>query len=531
MSAPGQGPAGQADTSGPGRPRPRPISLLTAGFSQFSGQALGILIAVLVSHLIARRLGVGPEADAFLLGRRLVTSLSEVLNQVVVVVFIPLIAARAAAGHGVGKILGHAGGAALALGLALAGGLALCAPAIVAILAPDFDPGTADLARRVVMILAMALPAAVATIAFAAYCNVKGRFGMPAAIRQAPRAAVAAALLLGSGALALQAAAAYTIAFWAVAALTLIVAFGLRGDGDGTPSAQASASAVGRRGGAAILLTLGALASIWLETAFAARQGVGAVAMLDFSQRLGALCGNTLAMALALVTFADLSRRAAAGETEDLGARFGKATLTAIALLLPLQLVFLVNAGAVVDLIIAHGEMSADAVARVTELLRWMAVAPLGALITRMLLMRVLAEHGLPIARLVGGAVVLDILVRLGLFTLLTPLLGLLAIPVALVFAPAAPIAFLAFWLRRRGAIVWKGLPDSARPILAASVLCSGAIVVGAALGPVLERILPAALGDLPKLGSLAQLAASGCLGLLALGAGIKVFGARFGPS
>ena len=58
-------------------------SLLGSGSAQFAGQFLGLLLAILVSHLIARRMGVGPQADAFLLGRRLITAVTEALNQIV----------------------------------------------------------------------------------------------------------------------------------------------------------------------------------------------------------------------------------------------------------------------------------------------------------------------------------------------------------------------------------------------------------------------------------------------------------------
>ena len=85
-------------------------SLLGSGSAQFAGQFLGLLLAILVSHLIARRMGVGPQADAFLLGRRLITAVTEALNQIVVAVFIPLIAAQAAAGAGIWHIIMRSGG-------------------------------------------------------------------------------------------------------------------------------------------------------------------------------------------------------------------------------------------------------------------------------------------------------------------------------------------------------------------------------------------------------------------------------------
>lgn len=509
------------------RKKPRSISLIAAGTSQFAGQALGILIAVLVSHLIARRMGAGQEADAFLLGRRLVTSVTEALSQIVVVVFIPLVAARAAAGESVLRILWHSGGAALALGVALAGAFALGAPAIVASLAPGFDSEAAALATKVVVILSLSMPATVATIAFSAYCNVRGSFGLPAMVRQVPRAAVAVALVLGGGVLATQAATAYAIAFFVVAVLTLALALRLGGDAPGDAVPGHASAAVGRRGAAAILLTFGSLASIWLESAFAARQGVGALAMLDFGQRLGALCGNTLAMALGLVAFADLSRRAAAGETADLGRRFRHGTLVGLALLLPVQLGFVLNAGAVVDVVIAHGEAGEEVAAGVTEVLRWMALAPFGALVTRMMLVRLLAQNDLPILSLVALSMALDFCSRLVMFAVLTPVLGLLGVPVALAVAPAVPILFLAMALKRKGVFAGAGALAAARPMIAASVLGCLGLGVGVAVAPMLARALHIAVGDMDKLDSLVQLSASGGIGIVALAVGVRLFGVK----
>ncbi|MFP7569968.1 lipid II flippase MurJ [Marivita sp. S2033] len=512
------------------RSGPRGTSLISAGTAQFAGQALGIFIAVFVSHLIAKRMGIGAEADAFLLGRRLVTSVTEALSQVMVVVFIPLIAARAAAGVSGVRILGSAGASALALGAALAIAISLAAPDIVASLAPTFHPDTAALASKVVVILSMSLPATVAAMAFAAYCNVRGWFGVPTAIRQLPRASVALALLVGSGALALQASAAYTITYFAVALLTLVLALRLGPERPSATGTQSMSASVGRRGTAAILLTFGALANIWLETAVAARQGVGAVAMLDFSQRLGALCGNTLAMALGLVAFADLTKRAAMGETKELGSRFRQATLIGMVLLVPVQLGFFINAGSVIDLIIAHGRVDAETVKYMTELMRWMALAPFGALVTRMMLVRLLAQDDLPIVRLVGAGMALDFGSRLLLFTILTPVFGLAGIPIALVLAPAVPIVFLAFVLRRRGVFSGGGALRAARPIMAAAALGCAGILIGAAVAPAVLSLVRAPLADGSKLDSFVQLAGSGVLGLIALGLGIKIFGVKLRP-
>lgn len=460
-------------------------SLLGAGTAQFAGQFLGLVLAVLVSHLIARRMGVGPQADAFLLGRRLVTAVTETLNQIVVSVYIPLIAAQAAAGAGIWHIVTRSGGGAFLTGTALAAVFIAGAPGIVASVAPDFDAETAALATRVIKLLSLALPATVATVALAAYCNVRDRFGAAAASRQLPRAAVAAALLLGTGRLAELAAGAYTLGAIMVTGVVMLMAVRLSRMAP-VQAGPARAGSIARRAAAAVVLAVGAMVVLWLETAVAAWTGPGGVAMLEYSQRLGALLGNTLAMALTLVVFADLSRRSVAGETAQLDAQFTMSVWAGISLMLPVTAGMVANAPAIVDLVLGYGAFEvAEIRAEVVMLTRWMAVAPLGALVVRMMYIRVLADDTLPVVRVTLAATVADLAIRAVLFRVLVPWLGLTGIPVALVAAPVGPVVIIALWLRRRNIALDLRPLAASRPLMATSFLTSLAVVAGARLGQV----------------------------------------------
>jgi hypothetical protein len=162
-----------------------------------------------------------------------------------------------------------------------------------------------------------------------------------------------------------------------------------------------------------------------------------------------------------------------------------------------------------------------------------MALAPLGAFVTRMMLVRVLAQDDLPIVRLVGVGMALDFGSRFILFTVLTPTLGLAGIPIALVISPAVPVIFLALVLRRRG--VFSGGASALRaavPMIAAATLGSIGVLAGAAAGPWLFGLLGTATGEgIGKLDSLIQLMSSGGIGIIALGTGIKLFGVKLRPS
>lgn len=501
-----------------GAPRPRNL-LLRRGSAQFAGQFLGLALALLVSHLIARRLGVGPEADAFLLGRRLITAVSETLSQVLVVVFIPMIAAHAAAGAGLGRIVLRSVGPGLLGGFGLAVAFVLGAPAIVAAVAPDFPVSTQALAAQVIAFLALSLPAVVATAALAAHCNVNGTFGGPAAIRQLPRAGVAAALVLAAtGAVATTAASAYALVAWIAALLTFAVAARAhRAAVDAVPASKIDPrrgrSTTTRRGTAAVIIAIGALGFLWIETAVAAAQGPGSVAMLDFGQRLGALLGNTLATALGLVVFADLSRRAAKGEIDALGPSFQRATVTGLALIFPITVGMISNADALVELLLGYGAFArADGRQEVVRLIQLMSVAPVGALVLRLMLARILAQDDLPVMRLVGGATLVDLAARLGLFALLIPRFGLMGVPITLILAPVVPTVALALWLRRRGTFTGSAEARHLAPVLAASTSTALAIAAGAVLaGPLIP-----AMGD--KAHAALQLALSGGLGVATLG-------------
>lgn len=502
----------------------RRSSILGSGVAQFSGQALGLVLALVVSHLIARRIGVGAEADAFLLGRRLITAVTEALNQVIVVVFIPLIAAQAAAGFSIWRIVLRSGGGAVLTGVALGVAFLLGAPWIVASVAPDFSAGTAALATKVVVILSIALPATTATIALAAYCNVQGHFGAAATTRQLPRAAVAGALMVGSSGLAVLAASAYTVGAFAVTAITLWLALRLSRTSQISSAPAEQKSSASRHGSAAIILAGGAMIALWLETAVAAANGSGAVAMLDYAQRLGALLGNTLAMALTLVVFADMSRRLTVRDTADLGPLFQVALGTGLALMLPVTVGIIVNAPAIVEVILGYGAFAeAGMREQVILLTRWMAVAPIGALGARMMYVRVIAQKDLPIVRVIGASMFADIVFRILLFWLLTPLIGLTAIPIALTIAPIAPMLVMAFMLRGRRLFSGRVSARAMRPLLIASLATCIAITIGGVVGVDLVKGLVASGSKVSALSGLLVSALAGAAVLAVAVVGFRV--------
>ena len=491
----------------------RRLSSLMAAVSHFGGQLLGILLALLVSHLIARRLGVGAEADAFFFGRRIATSLIETLSQIMGVFYIPLVAAHAARSGGgfLRATLRHAAiAAALGLGLSLL--IAWGAAPMVRLLAPGFDGGAAVLAGQALTLFGAALPATMACIVFAACLNVMGRFGMPSAIRQLPRAAVAAVLALAGTDIAIRGAGAFAVAWFAVAGLMLLQCLRIARNwaGEAAPPAEAAAPPAPAApvrpmaaGISAVLLMVAALASTWLETGFAAQVGPGGVTRLELTQRLGTLPGNTLVAALSLVVFTAWSRRAAAGERPS-ASDFWRNIFVGLAALLPVQIYVALHSQALVGFLLGHGRFDAAAVDSVAHSLRWMTLAPLSAFVLRMVLVRVLADPGLPVVRLIAIGIGFDTGLKALLFQLLTPGFGVVGIVTAQAISPVATVLLMAALLRGSGLLGGPVHLGREAGLAAAAAAAIAGFILGALP---FSGVAPSMRGDL------AMLACSGLLG------------------
>lgn len=483
------------------------FSSLMAAISHFGGQLLGILLALLVSHLIARRLGVGAEADAFFFGRRIATSLIETLSQIMAVFYIPLVAAHAARSGGgfLRATLRHAAiAAALGLGLSLL--IAWGAAPMVRLLAPGFDGGAAVLAGQALTLFGAALPATMGCIVFAACLNVTGRFGMPSAIRQLPRAAVAAVLALAGTDVAIRGAGAFAVAWFAVAGLMLLQCLRIARDWQAEAPAPPAPAAPVRplaAGISAVLLMVAALASTWLETGFAAQVGPGGVTRLELTQRLGTLPGNTLVAALSLVVFTAWSRRAAAGQRPS-ASDFWRNIFVGLAALLPVQVYVALHSQALVGFLLGHGRFDAAAVDSVAHSLRWMTLAPLSAFVLRMVLVRVLADPSLPVVRLIAIGIGFDTGLKALLFQLLTPGFGVVGIVTAQAISPVATLLLMAVLLRGSGLLAGPVRLGREAGLAAAAAAAVAGFILGALP---FSGIAPSMRGDL------AMLACSGLLG------------------
>lgn len=497
----------------------RRFSSLLAALSHFGGQLVGIALALLVSHLIARRLGISGEADAFFFGRRIATSLIETLSQVMGIFYIPLVAAHAVrTGQGfLRATLRHAAiAASLGLGLSLLIGIG-SAP-VVRLLAPGFGPEAAALARQTLTLFGAALPATMACIVLAAFLNVTGRFGMPSTIRQLPRAAIALTLAVAGTNIAVLGAGAFSVAWAFVAAIMLLQCLRIARDWEPDVLTDTATDAARVRplaaGVSAVLLMVAALASTWLETAFAAQVGQGGVTQLELTQRLGTLPGNTLAMALSLVVFTSWSMRAATG-VRPTASDFWRNIFIGLAALVPIQAYIALHSETLVNLLLGYGEFDAAAAQSVANSLVWMTLAPLSAFVLRMVLVRVVSDPTLPVVRLIAIGVTFDTAAKALLFQAMTPAFGVAGIVTAQAIAPVATLLLMAVLLRGRGVL--------AGPVRLGREAGLGAAAVAAVAGFVLGRMPFSDAAGSPA-ADLGILAASGLLGLALFLVAAKVF-------
>jgi peptidoglycan biosynthesis protein MviN/MurJ (putative lipid II flippase) len=390
---------------------------------------------------------------------------------------------------------------------------------MVSWLAPDFPDDAKLLSTRVLAIFGAALPATTVCMLFAAFLNVSGRFGAPSSLRQLPRALIVVTLVVSSTSLAVKAASAFTAGWYIVAlamlALALPIFHAHAEDDHAKPESQAKVpGAPTAHGLCLVILMIGALASTWIETTFAAAVGPGGITTLELGQRLGAFLANTLAMALTLAVFARWSRPDRPGDPHKDASHFGSTLIVGVCLLAPIQIFLFTNSETLVTILLSHDRFGAEAAEAVASAIRWMTFAPLSAFVCRLFVVRILATSGARTALWVGLGVAIDLAVRALVYRWLTPILGIPGIMIGQSLAPLVPIALYVSLARRRPGFFGRFDLGQARGLPVAAALGCLALVIGAWIGSAAARSL--GLGE--WLAAFCSLAVSGSLGALAFG-------------
>ncbi|NVO26666.1 hypothetical protein HJ526_04470 [Donghicola sp. C2-DW-16] len=458
---------------------------MKAGLSQFLAQLLGLALAVAISVAISHSLGASDQADAFLLGRRLVTGLQELLAQVLTLVFLPMVAMQADR-----RALWRLTGWVALAGVGVAVAFAVLSGPIVATIAPEMTGEAAQLAARVIAVLSASLPLALLGVLAGAALNLRGSFGWPALVRLMPRLMVLAVFLLALDAAKAVSWAAMAFVLGNGIALALMVPF--------VRAVPARGSTARAHVAAALLLVAGGQAALWIETALAARAGVGGVTLLEMAQRVAALLGNTLALALVMPVFAKWTADPAARTVRALSS----VVTAGLALLILTQGALALFAPRIVADVLGQGAFGPEDQAALLPVLWVMVLPPFATLLARVMVIWLLTRPMAAGARWISVSVAADLVVRSGLGLWLVPQIGVSAVALGMVLGPMASACVL-------GAVCWSDVRAArigAGPVIAAG-LGLGAIAV-AAWG------LSLVWQNTGALGSLAGMAAAGLVGL-----------------
>lgn len=481
----------------------------------FSSNMLGLVLAVGITLLITYRLGATFEADAFIMARRLITGLTELMHRAMLMIFIPAMAAGIFAGGVRRRGLAMQGGRALAVGVVLFAIIWFIAPPVIDALGGAMAPETRALAIWVTRVMALAIPAVVLANLLTATLNLEGVFGAPALLRLLPRMFILAAFFLAaSQVLVKTAAAGFVLGNLVLVLGCLWLVLRPRT----MPSAPAASAPRTRSPGnvAAVMLMIGGAQVVSLiEIGFAMRLGEGALTILELAQRITVLISGAFISATVIPFLAKWSR----DEDARNPASFGRALRMGLVFLACVQGFFLVNAGAVVSLLFGHSLLDPVALRELVALVMVAAAAPLVVFCYQLLAMWNIAAGRAGLVWCMLAAIVANLTLRMALALGLMPLIGLQALTLGMAAGPAiAAVVLLVLGDRGFRPATAQGWRMAARPAMAV-VAVLAALVLGHLAGQAFGE------GLVPVAAAMLTLAGSGLAGAVALATLVLRFG------
>lgn len=479
--------------------------------------------------LIARLLGAGPVADAFLAALRLPNLVRRVLGEGGLnAPFVPLyLGIKAERGEVAARRFAGEAGAQLALLLIVLVGLGeLFAPWLVLGLAGGFadEPATLALAAQYTRSMLPFLLLTTMAALLAALLNAERHFAIAAIAPALMNAILLGVLLtmLRTGSLPETGASvlAASVSLTGLAHLAMI-AMRLRGTGLPRPSLRWSPDITRliRTGGATLLAASAAQLVLLVATQIASAEP-GSVAALYYADRVFQLPLGFVGVAMGTVVLSGMAAAQAAPTERD--AMLGRALALGLALAVPAATALAALAGPIVSVLFEHGRFGAQDRERTEAALRAFALGLPFAVLAKVF-GQVYFVRQTPRPALVAGLAAVLIAVVVGLVAgSRGNAAEIAALAASLAFLVQA--ALLAILLRRDG--LWRPSFGNLRPILA--VLGASAAMLAALL-----LILPAASGpiglDQPVFRRVAGLAGLCLAGLLVYGLAGWVLGA-FGP-
>jgi len=454
--------------------------------------------------LIARLLGGGPVADAFLAALRLPNLVRRVLGEGGLnAPFVPLyLAVKAERGEAeASRFAGEAAGQLGLLLLALVALGELFAPWVVLGLAGGFaeEPATLALATHYTRLMLPFLLLTTLAALLAALLNAEKRFAV-AALAPALMNAILLGVLL---ALHLTDAAPETGARWLALSVSLtglahlamiLWAFGPIGLPRPSLRWSPEMTRLVSTGGATLLAASAAQLVLLVATQIASAEP-GAVAALYYADRVFQLPLGFVGVAMGTVVLSDMAL--AAGK-EGPDAMLGRALALGMALALPAATALVVLSGPIVSVLFEHGRFDATDSARTTAALAAFGYG-LPFAIAAKVFGQVYFARRRPRLPLVSGVLAVLVTILAGLLAMGSGVQAAQSAAFAATLAFAAQAVLLGGVLMRDG--IWRPTPSNLRPIagaLGASLVMLGLLVwLGGQLaallapgGPLLQRIV-----------------------------------------
>jgi putative peptidoglycan lipid II flippase len=427
--------------------------------------------------LLAARFGTGLDADALALALMLVMAAANEMGTWTGTLFLPAyIDARTRAGAAAAATIFR--GCLLALaaaGALLAGLLALGAPALVPVLAPDLGARGVTLLRLFTPLL-LAVPVCAL---LAGALQAHARFAVAGARQLCWYGTTLLALLVLGRRLGAVVVPLGMVAGFLLYGLLLVLR--LLGTADVGARGARDRAVFARLGAALVPLVLASAlnyVNVSFERSLAARLPEGSLASLTYAFRLLAFPVNLFVLNATTILLPALAGHAARDDTAALAALLGRALRLTVLVTAPLAALAMALGAPGIEVLLQRGAFTAHSTALTATALTWYAPGIVGMAAAQVLGRAYQARQEIP--RMAGLGIV-AIAANLALMPLLTALLGFRGLPVASSLDAMLLFALMLFGLRRR-------LPGFDTRAVTASVARAAAAAVAGGLAALLAH-------------------------------------------
>lgn len=433
---------------------PKALRLVKSLFVLIVVRGSGTLLSFVITILIVDRFGAGAAADGLLAVRRLVVRLGDTGRLLILNALVPWFAGA------LDRPDPNRFRRAVLLRLYQVGASGLFVSALVSVFAADiveligagFDEERRAVATNALYVFAFLLVPMLGAGVLTAAANVRGSYGLPDLAQLAPRLLALAVLALFPPAASAAALPwAYVIGASAGLAFVLVwMAVRLRTlDRDAIAPGNANADAIreqvpdptGARFWALLFTLAGAQIALWIQLHYAADAGAGAMTYLECSQTIMAVLPAVFLRSAVSVAYAESARQLRGSEQGVSAALLARLIEIGLYFMLPIILLPTIFADHVAHLLFVRGSFTESDAHQVALLIMAFSAGAVIAVVQHGLNIALLVQPGLPLARIGALQLVVEVVSNLILLQLFMPLVGIFALPIAVVGAGLAVAA------------------------------------------------------------------------------------------